>query len=312
MRDATKLALGLGAVGLLAAGAAGAASSAPRRVRREVKPSVYAREHAQQLAQRAMGPLGAALRDFVPRVWSGVPISAVLGFTAIGGADEDTCGAPDQEFHEVGEFQTPAGLCSGPAPNPDPRAPWNQWGAAANTSFVRGLLGRPATMVAGGWRGAAATRDRAAVGLYNLLAGLRAFSSDSRRELRRVRRERAQLAPRELGGQWAAACAFAAFSAGPAGAARAWSRYVDELAPLDERARFAALIRAVARDVAAGVSFQPPANHPNPAHTTLRTWQKLAAGAALEAAGGGVASAWYVLPTEVELEAAVVRGAQGT
>lgn len=301
MRDATKLALGLGAVGLLAAGAAGAASSAPRRVRREVKPSVYAREHAQQLAQRATGPLGAALRDFVPRVWSGVPISAVLGFTAIGGADEDTCGAPDQEFHEVGEFQTPAGLCSGPAPNPDPRAPWNQWGAAANTSFVRGLLGRPATMVAGGWRGAAATRDRAAVGLYNLLAGLRAFSSDS-----------PQLAPRELGGQWAAACAFAAFSAGPAGAARAWSRYVAELAPLDERARFDALVRAVARDVAAGVSFQPPANHPNPAHTTLRTWQKLAAGAALEAAGGGVASAWYVLPTEVDLEAAVVRGAQGT
>lgn len=276
--------------------------------RRVAAPSTYAAAKVERLRPRFEGPLGAALGVMIPADGSpfrGAPVSGLLGFTAIGGEDEDTCSAAawrarPESFHEIGEWQTPAGPCSGPAPNPDPDAEMNHWGRLATSSMVRAWLGRDAVTAPGAWRGAAATRDRAAVGLADLYSERLALLGELP----------GALAPRDPGGIWAVALAFAAFSAGPAGAAQALAPVEDELARVDESRRFAAWPEALVELYRAGRRWGPRAAHPNPAYTCARTWQKIAAGKALADAVRESSASWYVMPSPA-LERELVLAAEG-
>ena len=270
-------------------------------------PSTYAAAKLAKLRPRFDGTLGAALGQMVPASpFAGAPLSAVLGFTAIGDATEDTCSVArwrnrEGSFHELGEFQTPAGPCSGPAPNPDRDAPMNHWGQLATSSLVRELLGgRDAVMTVGAWRLTSSVRDRAAIGLADLYRGLVELEG----------RIPVELMPRTGGSLWALALAFAAFSAGPAGAAQALAPVEDELARVEESQRFARWPAALVELHQAGRRWGPPNAHPNPAYVCARTWQKLQAGAVLAEAVGEQSGSWYAMPAAA-LERELVTAAQG-
>lgn len=271
-------------------------------------PSTYAAAKLAKLRPRFDGTLGAALGQMVPASpFAGAPLSAVVGFTAIGDATEDTCSAARWRtragsFHEIGEFQTPAGPCSGPAPNPDRDAAMNHWGQLATSSMVRELLGgRDAVMTVGAWRLNSSVRDRAAIGLADLYRGLVDLEG----------RIPVELMPRTGGSLWSLALAFAAFSAGAAGAAQALAPVEDELARVEESQRFARWPAALVELHQAGRRWGPANEHPNPAYTCARTWQKLQAGKVLADAVGEQSASWYVLPSPA-LERELVAAAQGT
>lgn len=283
-------------------------------------PSRYGRGKQSLLRARLSGPLGAYVRRFLPVLMPGGSVAAVLGFTSIGGADEDTAPVANPVFHEVGEFQTTAGPASGPAPNENPFAGYNNWGmigsprestrysenARAVRALVQGpqVLGRAAVMTPGGWRGAAATIDRAAVGMGSLVLD---------------RRELARVAP-ALGAfsndwnLWQTFLAFSAFSAGPGGAAQAFREWSTDLSRVAESQRFAWLVRKIALEVLRGRVFSPAGHHPNSAYTLLRGWQKLEAARQL-AAENGLNTSWFA-PLELgeqseQLQQLVTMGAFG-
>lgn len=254
-------------------------------------PSGYAADYLSMLRGRYAGELGRLVREWGPRVLPGVPATAILGFTAIGRQRENTGeGNPpaNRIFHEIGYFQTPAGPASGPAPNPDPAAPYNHWGSLGRGELVRELLGRPATMAAGAWR--EAIPDQVAVGLADLRA-------------ERARLERLLLAaglptPTRQGSPLDVALAFMAFSAGPASAASALRQlgyaFVSDLDAPNAFTQF--VTGALGQFETMGGRPPPgPARYPNPWHALLRVSQKLAAGYALARALGLPEQDWYPL-----------------
>lgn len=283
-------------------------------------PQAYGAGKVPLIRGRWQGPLGERLRAWVPQVMPGADPLAVLGFTSIGGADEDTAPVPNNVFHEVGEFQTPAGPAAGPAPNPDPVAPYNRWGllgaptvpasVSADARELRELLqgprvlGRPAVMAAGSWRGAAAIPDRAAMGLGDLALGAKQFA-----------RLASELLPVEGAWDlWRLFVAFSAFSAGVGGAVRALSPYRARLAVVPQGERLARLLELVAADVAAGLPFAPAGRHGNRAYTVLRGLQKLEAGRQTARALGLPLDFWAPLPDGergAELGRTITRGASG-
>jgi hypothetical protein len=265
------------------------------------------------LRGRAAGELGTQLRAMVPVAFPGAPWEALLGFTVIGLQREDTGagerGRPGRNnvFHEVGYFQTPAGPSDGPAPPANPRAEWNSWGALAGSPLVVRLLGHEATTVPGAWAGA--VPDQCAVGLADLASNQRAFNRSA--PALAVTIPSGQDASGSLWGIW---LAFSSFSAGPGAVAGELAHYSTRLRGLTEDARPMALLGALAADVRSGMGFVPPRQHPNPCYTAMRTWQKLASARALVAANGGdvgTSSWWGPLPTDLEMQRAIVAGAEG-
>lgn len=235
-----------------------------------------------------------------PRAWPGVPVTAFMGFTSIGSRDEDTAPTANRTFHEVGYFQTPAGPASGPAPNPNPDAPYNAWGKIASGRDAAELLGRPVVMTPDGWKGARAVPDQVAVGLLDLRRELESF----RRAVRSV--GVGVLEPRESASVYTVACAFSAFSAGASGAARNLSRLGSsgwQSAGRTEAGAWDWLLEEIARRWRAGtIPLENPGTHRNPAYTVLRTTQKLAAGAKLaESLGLADELAWYPRAARGEL-----------
>lgn len=252
-------------------------------------PSEYGARVLPMLYDRSNNRLGATLERMVPQVFYEAPVSAFLGFTAIGRQTEDTADAPPERraaFHELGFFQTPAGPVEGPAPNPDPHAANNAWGRLATSDLVRRLLGRGANMQPGAWKDLVA--DQCAVGLADLHAGM--FSC--------FRALPEALWPERTSDQWAVALAFGSFSAGPgtmASHVRSHQQaiqagYYDQ--PLSGFAKFVRAIIVQARKQ--GTATGPAMRHANPAYTALRTWQKLASGKAL-AERKGQSTAWFDL-----------------
>lgn len=318
MTDEEKLYLGGAALLALVLVGSGSAAASARSSRPLATPSAYARDKLGLLRARYNGRLGEVLRSMVPQAMPGGSVAAILGFSSIGSPNEDTAPSPNNRFHEIGEFQTEAGVASGPAPNPNPLGAYNRWGLLAAESvpdtvsdsvraaraLVVRLLGRFATMQAGGWRGEAATADRAAIGLANFVLYAAQFSAQSPSLL-------------SSSGEWSlwrTAVSFASFSAGLGGARGAIGRWSGELARVSESERFAYWCRAIARDVLAGVVFSPARQHPNPAYTCLRTWQKLEAGRLL-AQELGLDVGWFEgLPsseTATETQRLVRLGAEG-
>jgi len=261
-------------------------------IRSDRVPSHYAASKLSSLTARWRGALGDELRRLAPRAWPGVPVSAFMGFTSIGSRDEDTAPRANRVFHEVGYFQTPAGPADGPAPNPNPDAPYNAWGKIASGSTAAELLGRPVVMTPDGWKGARAVPDQVAVGLLDLRRELESFSRLARTAGAGV------VAPRQSASVYAVACAFSAFSAGASGAARNLARLGSsgwQSAGRDEASAWDWIVEEIARRWRAGtIPLENPGSHRNPAYTVLRTTQKLAAGAKLaESLGLTDELAWY-------------------
>lgn len=182
-------------------------------------PTAYGRSETSKLLPRRNGELWNILRPMVPAAFPNadpdVMAVALVGFTStVTGWNEDTADASDPRrrapFHEVGIGNVPAGVVAGPAPNPNPHAPYNSWGQLAGSELVRRLLGRPATMVPGAWR--EAHSDQVAVWLAD--------------QVRNETEARVRLPPamRPSVAGWSAyrvGMMFAAFSVGPIGAALA-------------------------------------------------------------------------------------------
>jgi len=246
-------------------------------------PDAYGAAKVERLRARHDGPLGAAVQKFAASAWHGVPASAILGQTASvhDPSSNTTDTATRQTFHEVGAFQTPAGLRSGPAPNPKRDAPYNRWGALAGSELVVSLLDRPATMTPDGWR--AALDDQAAVGLASL-------RRDLARITRKLRKADPRLVPADEGSLYAVFLAFCAFSRGASGAWRRLKPALVACADVPEAVRVPALVHwiATSHDPAAKV-----AGKAGVARMVLRTLWKLRSGEALERDLGGASLAWY-------------------
>jgi len=252
-----------------------------------------------RLLRMADQPLGQAFREFGPRMWPGVPWEAWLGFiTSANLTDNTTTGAPNQAFHEIGVGQVPAGPRSGPAPNPDPRAPNNAWGALASSPEIVSVLGRPAVMGPDQWK--TAPRDQAAMTIANL-----------KRDYAAVKAALAPgVKPTVDASPWAVAMAYAAFSAGAGGAARAFNQFGPQLAGVPDSRKWGALLQALNDGIRNG-TLQPGApNHPNPFYTAMRTWQKMESARQLAQGTHGDAGFFADgLPNQRDVVAAVLAGA---
>lgn len=248
-------------------------------------PAAYAREKRRMLVRRWEGPAGDALRRMVPRAWPGVPPLAMLGFTAFSTSPREntTTAVPDQQFHEVGLFQVEAGLRDGPAPNPDPRAEYNAWGALHDDPLVRELLGdRDATMRPGAW--ADAIDDQVAVGLANLRRHLDAFS-----------RAVPELAPRDLASVWAVATAFTTFSRGRGQSERVMATLAAKIAGISEATRWTVWAETLAIEALKGVrGIDTREGRKGAAYGWARTHQKLTSGRIVaQSLGDQAALDWY-------------------
>lgn len=217
-----------------------------------------------RLLRFADQPLGQAFREFGPRMWPGVPWEAFLGFiTSANLTDNTTTGDPRQAFHEIGVGQIPAGPRNGPAPNPDPRAANNAWGALANTPEIVGVLGHPASMVPNAWK--TLPRDQAAMTIANLKRDYASVKSALAPGVR----------PTVDTSPWAIAMAFSSFSAGAGGAATAFNRFAPQLAGVPDSRKWGALLQALNDGLRNGTLQPGNPNHPNPFYTAMRTWQKM-------------------------------------
>ena len=206
----------------------------------------YGDAELAKLRARWDGELGQIVREWVHLGWPEadpeVMALCLLGFTStVVSWTENTTEAPRlaggrQPFHEIGIGNVPAGPWNGPAPNPDPRAANNAWGALAHSDLVTRLLGRAATMEPNAWK--TAHRDQVAV-----------WWADQQRNAASVRAGlHAGLRPAtDTWSPYRVGLMFAGFSTGPSGTAAAFNRH-DELADVAERGRWRAARGAALSD----------------------------------------------------------------
>jgi hypothetical protein len=248
------------------------------------------------------GALGPVVRQYGPPVWPGVPPEALVGFTSISsGATDDTTAAG---FHEVGYWQTPAGLVSeGAAPTAGSTR--NTYRGLATGAAAQQLLGRSADLTANAWKTALA--DQTVVGLLDLRGG---YLSTANR-LQSTQGWNPEGASAQT--QWFIGCT--AFSAGPGGAYKA----LEAFAPLvvgAYAAGFLGWLQGIVQHWRSGSheGMSNPGHHGNWGYDALRTWQKWECGRALAAAVGGDTN-WFALGLEAaafaELEAQIVDVAYG-
>lgn len=248
------------------------------------KPKLWPWWNDQNLVRRKgpeHAPIGSSIRQMIPLVFPGVPPEVMLGFCANGSLRGNTTEAlSSQRFHEIGLFGTEAGLRDGPAPNPRPDAEYNSWGKLHRHPLVVKLLGgRLATMAHNAWKNAVS--DQVAVGLVNL-----------RRHGETVAQQldpsiRPNIASSNLS-LFFVACAFMAWSAGAAGAAKHLNRFAPLMARYPESQRWGAFLKILAEQISNGkINLSGLRKHRSPAHSALRTWQKIAGGQLLAANTGG-------------------------
>lgn len=234
-------------------------------------PDLWARGKLSKMQRWASGDVGARLRAFAPQVFPGVPPGVWYGFMANGSENEDTATAAGHApFHELGMFGITGGPWNVPAPNTDTSV-GNDWAHYHDDSRVRAMLGRDACMSPEGcWRGdRGGVPDQVAVGLVNM------------RDKANARSLPASIRPANPLSPWGILASSASWSAGSGRLAQHLAPYADRLAQVPDVAsdRFVAWGRMLADDLVSGrVPVGPGgSDHHNPAHTYIRTRQKLAA-----------------------------------
>ena len=256
-------------------------------------PTTYERNYLARMRSDWSGAMGSRLREWVPRIFPGVPVEAHMGFTSNGSANGDPGLTPAHTpFHEVGYYGVEAGPYNTPAPNADTSQP-NSWYRLHADPRVVGLLGRQATMTPWpvynyGTSSASADiplDDQLAVGIVNI-------ADDARRMAAAVP---ASVAPRDPSSLWATALGFMGWSAGVGGASAHVRRYADQIANAPEDRRWIAFLRAIASDPNAA----PGASHSHAAYSANRTQQKLRVGRALAQAVGGNVE-WFQIDDAAE------------
>lgn len=236
-------------------------------------PSAYAAGKLSMLRGRYTGELGAALREFAPRLWPFVPLTALVGGTAMSTGRTEIVRGP---FTARGYFNTPD-------------ATWTRLRALDRTTQ---LLGREAVNTADA-TSSSAVDDQVVIGLLDWLEGLAAYRS--------LATQRGLPYPRSSSSSLAVAAAFLAWSAGPGGAARDLDAVdAQAVASSGDAAAWDAIVaHAVARARLPSTSLAGGGTHNNAWYGLLRTTQKLASGAAL---------ARSVAPDELEYFPRVARG----
>lgn len=274
-------------------------------------PMDYARSKRALMVGWATGEVGRLVRAAAAVVAPGTPVAGWLGFASngvslrsnttgwlTGSASEraeaartgqtpirlgDTRYDPrnaslwsNRGFHELGIFGVEGGRASGPAPGPGDHGTWHR---LASDAQVRAILGRAATTAPGGW---VAAEDQIAVGMVGVARharGVRALMPESLRW------------PVNASGDpsawscWSLACAFMAWSAGDAGAARHLRIGAEAAARVPEAVRWEAWLSALVASGQGGAAR----SHANPSYSAVRTAQKLEAG---RVAATATAEAW--------------------
>jgi len=275
-------------------------------------PSFYANEKLGMLQRRATA-LKPMLERFVPIAFPGADrdslVFACMGFTAFstGWGENTTDGDPTVAFHEVGLFQCPAGPRTGPAPNPDARAPDNAYGRIALApegnvygDMVRRMLNRRPSMEHNAWKPSSETgtserdvrarEDQTAVGLANLRgdeASVRALLNGAQPNL---------AGDANGWSTWRVFTMFTAMSRGPGGAftrirgPKVGDRYpyLAALAATPENVRLQKYIELVDADIRASApGIGAAKGRSGSAYGIVRSMQKLYSGRRLAEQMGG-------------------------
>lgn len=249
-------------------------------------PLKYAESKQSSLDKRWKAELGDSLRAMVSQVWPSVPEAVFLGFTAFStSAKENTTEAVEsQKFHEIGYFQTEAGLREKPAPDRDPDGEYNNWGRLHDDPLVIQLLGRKATMSPDGWKDA--IPDQVAVGLVNLRKKLDSL----------VKKLPDDLKPKDYSSTWAVLLAFTAFSRGGGQTLKCLRPYMEKLGKIPENDRWAAWESMIAADITKDIeSIGNKDGKAGGPWAIMRTRQKHDSGL-LFAERTGLPADWFVKP----------------
>lgn len=249
-------------------------------------PLKYAESKQSSLDKRWKVELGDSLRAMVSQVWPGVPETVFLGFTAFStSSKENTTEAVEgQKFHEIGYFQTEAGLRDKPAPDQDEGGEYNNWGRLHDDPLVVQLLGRKATMTPDGWKNA--IPDQVAVGLVNLRKKLDGG----------MRRLPETLRPKDFSSTWAVLLAFTMFSRGASQTMKCLAPYLEKLHFVSEDERWDAWESMLATDIRRGAaSIGDKSGKAGAPWAIMRTRQKHDSGL-LFAERTGLATDWFVKP----------------
>lgn len=232
-------------------------------------PGAYAAGKLPTMRSRWNGAPGASVRSMGDRAgWRGTPPEALMGVTANSdGPSDDTTAT--HVFHEIGLYQLPAGPVSAPA-NSQPSAPNNVYVRMASDARVRALIGGSPSLSA--WQ--TDIPGQVATGLVSL--------ADDRDALSRTL---GGAGYRDAGSQWALALGVLAYVLGSSGVAHALGDAPAAVADVPENQRFGALVRRLVATRPGDRTWGYP---------VVRTWQRLATGAALARTTGGNA-AWFDL-----------------
>ena len=261
-------------------------------------PIKYAESKQSSLDKRWKAELGDSLRQMVSQVWPGVPEAVFLGFTAFStSAKENTTEAVEsQKFHEIGYFQTEAGLRDKPAPDRDPDGEYNNWGRLHDNELVVQLLGREACMGHDEWK--TAIKDQVAVGLVNLRKKLDSLA----------RKLPDDLKPQDYSSIWAVLLAFTAFSRGGGQTLKCLRPYMEKLGKIPENDRWAAWESMIAADITKDVeSIGNKDGKAGAPWAIMRTRQKHDSGL-LFAERTGLSTDWFVKPVR-ERDVVIVKKA---
>lgn len=251
----------------------------------QAQPIKYAESKQRNLDKRWPAELGEALRAMTEQVWPGVPATFFLGFTAFSTSSKEntTEAVSNQRFHEIGYFQTEAGMRDKPAPDPDPDGEYNNWGKLHDHPLVVQLLGREATMTADGWKNA--IQDQTAVGLVNL-----------RRKLESNRARLGAVYPQDMSSTWAGMLAFTIFSRGSGQTLKCLAPYSAKLATIPESERWLAWEAMIATDIAKGTtSIGNKSGKAGAPWAIMRSRQKHDSGR-LFAERNGLDTSWFLIP----------------
>lgn len=226
-----------------------------------VTPRVFVEQHRLRMQMRwGDRRLKSYLTEAGSTFLSGIPLPALMAMTVYAaGPSEDRI---EDGIHHIGYFGVPAGVASGPAPNPQANSPDNVWGQLATDPQVFRELGqRTATMAPNGYQ--SAVQDQVVIGLANAYRHVVALQSVLPTDMRAV-----------PGSQWWFVQALLALFLGVDQASRMLRKRMAEVVWYPASFKFGGLITSVVSD---------PGATQREAQAVLYAWQILEVGKQLAA-----------------------------